>query len=108
MTRILITAVASFVMAGTLGYLLLPVLRALKAGASILEIGPYWHNNKSGTPIMAGLMFIITAIVMLLVNLGSMTDYTVFYVLLLSLCFGFIGFCCIHDTGTLGSSFESC
>ena len=92
MTRILITTVISFVLSGILGYLLLPVLRALKAGASILEIGPYWHNNKSGTPIMGGLMFILTAIIMLLVNMGSMADYTVFYVLLLSLCFGFIGF----------------
>ena len=92
MTRILITAVASFALSGVLGYLLLPMLRALKAGASILQIGPYWHNNKSGTPIMGGLMFIFTAIILLLVNLGSMADYTVFYVLVLSLCFGFIGF----------------
>ena len=92
MTRILITAVASFALSGLLGYLLLPVLHALKAGASILQIGPSWHNNKSGTPIMGGLMFIFTAIILLLVNLGSMGEYTVFYVLVLSLCFGFIGF----------------
>ena len=92
MTRILLTAVISCGLSGLLGYLLLPVLHALKAGASILQIGPSWHNNKSGTPIMGGLMFIFTAIIMLLVNIGSMADYTVFYVLALSLCFGVIGF----------------
>ena len=92
MTRILLTAVISFALSGVLGYLLLPVLHALKAGASILQIGPSWHNNKSGTPIMGGLMFIFAAIIMLLANLNSMSDYTVFYVLALSLCYGFIGF----------------
>ena len=92
MTRILLTAAVSCGLSGLLGYLLLPVLHALKAGASILQIGPSWHNNKSGTPIMGGLMFIFTAIIMLLVNIGSMQDYTVFYVLALALCFGVIGF----------------
>jgi len=92
MTRILLTAAVSCGLSGLLGYLLLPVLHALKAGASILQIGPSWHNNKSGTPIMGGLMFIFTAIIMLLVNIGSMEDYTVFYVLALALCFGVIGF----------------
>ena len=92
MTRVLLTAVISCALSGVLGYLLLPVLHALKAGASILQIGPSWHNNKSGTPIMGGLMFIFAAIIMLLANIGSMEDYSVFYVLVLSLCFGVIGF----------------
>ena len=35
MTRILITGVISFGLSGLFGYLLLPVLRALKAGQSI-------------------------------------------------------------------------
>ena len=92
MTRILISAVISFALSGILGYLLLPVLRALKVGQSIREVGPTWHNYKAGTPMMGGLMFIFAAILCLLGNLGFMKDYTVFYVLLLSLCFGFVGF----------------
>ena len=92
MTRILITVVLSFALSGVLGYLLLPVLRALKAGQSIREIGPTWHNYKAGTPMMGGLMFIFAAILVLLGNLPAMEDYSVFYVLALSLCFGFIGF----------------
>ena len=92
MTRILITAVISCALTGLLGYLLLPVLHALKAGASIREIGPTWHNKKTGTPIMGGLMFIFSSLLCLLGNLGSMEDYSVFYVMLLAMCFGLIGF----------------
>ena len=92
MTRILLTAAAWFVLSGLLGYLLLPVLRAMKAGQSIREIGPTWHNYKSGTPMMGGLMFIFAAILCLLMNAPAMEDYSVLYVLVLALCFGFIGF----------------
>ena len=92
MTRMLITAVAGFVLSGVIGYFLLPVLRALKAGQSIRELGPTWHNNKAGTPMMGGLMFIFAAIICLLGNLFTMEEYSVFYVLVLSLCFGFVGF----------------
>lgn len=92
MTRILITAVVACALSGVFGYFLIPILRTLKAGQSIREVGPTWHNNKTGTPMMGGLMFIGALIVCLLVNLPSMTEYSVFYVLIMSLCFGFIGF----------------
>lgn len=92
MTRILLTGVTACILSAMLGHLLLPVLRALKAGQSIREIGPTWHNYKAGTPMMGGLMFIFAAILCLLGNVPSMTDYSVFYVLSLALCFGFIGF----------------
>lgn len=92
MTRILITVLAGGVLAGLLGVLLLPVLRALKAGQSIREVGPTWHNNKAGTPMMGGLFFIFAVILCTLGNLPVMKDYTVFYVLALSLAFGLIGF----------------
>ena len=92
MTRILITGVVGCALSWALGHFLLPVLHALKAGASIREIGPTWHNNKTGTPIMGGLMFIFASILCLMGNLPSMTDYSVFFVLVLVLCHGFIGF----------------
>ena len=92
MTRILITGLVAAVLSGGIGYLLLPVLRALKAGQSIREIGPTWHNYKAGTPMMGGLMFIFATIIILLCNIPFMADYTVFFVLVLSLCFGFVGF----------------
>ena len=92
MTRVLIIAAVAAVLSGVLGRLLLPVLRALKAGQSIRELGPTWHNNKAGTPMMGGLMFIFASIICLLICIPTMTDYTVFYALIPALCFGFIGF----------------
>ena len=92
MTRVLIIAAVAAVLSGILGRLLLPVLRALKAGQSIRELGPTWHNNKAGTPMMGGLMFIFATIICLLICIPTMADYTVFYALIPALCFGFIGF----------------
>ena len=68
MLRVLLMAVASCALTGIIGWYLLPVLRALKAGQSIREVGPTWHNSKAGTPMMGGLMFILGAVVLLLVN----------------------------------------
>ena len=92
MTRILITAAVCGAVTGAIGWFLLPVLRALKAGQSIREAGPTWHNSKAGTPMMGGLMFIITAVACLLVSIPVMKDYSVFFVLGLGLCFGSVGF----------------
>ena len=92
MTRLIFTLLAAYVLTLVVGRVLLPVLRALKAGQSVRDIGPTWHNNKAGTPLMGGLMFIITAVLLLLINIPAMKDYSVFYVLGLSLCFGLVGF----------------
>ena len=91
-TRIIITAIVACGLSAAIGYLLLPILRALKAGQSIREVGPTWHNSKAGTPMMGGLMFILTAVLCLLVSIPTMTDFSVFYVLALGLCFGLVGF----------------
>ncbi len=92
MTRILITALAGGVLSGVLGYFLLPVLRALKAGQSLREIGPTWHNYKAGTPLMGGLMFIFALIICLIANAHFMKEFSAFYVLAVGLCFGLVGF----------------
>ncbi|MBQ3191990.1 MAG: phospho-N-acetylmuramoyl-pentapeptide-transferase [Oscillospiraceae bacterium] len=92
MTKIFAAAGFALVLSAVFGRLLIPVLRALKAGQSIREIGPTWHNYKAGTPMMGGLMFIFASIVVLLIHAFSMEEYTALYVLGLSLCFGFIGF----------------
>ena len=92
MTRVIVTAIVGAVLSGIIGWFLLPVLRALKAGQSIREVGPTWHNYKAGTPMMGGLMFVLAAIICLLINLFTMQEHTVFYVLALGLCFGAVGF----------------
>lgn len=92
MTRLLLTALLCCLLSGGIGYFLLPVLRALKAGQSVREIGPTWHNSKVGTPLMGGLMFIFATVICLLLNIPVMQDYTVFYALVPGLCFGLVGF----------------
>ncbi len=92
MTNIFAAAGFACVLSAIFGRLLIPVLRAMKAGQSIREIGPTWHNYKAGTPMMGGLMFIAATVVVLLCNAFTMEDYSVLYVLALALCYGFIGF----------------
>ena len=92
MTRLFVTVAAAAVLSGVIGYFLIPMLRAMKAGQSILQIGPTWHNVKSGTPMMGGLMFIFATLICLVVNAFTMGEYSALYVLGLALCFGFIGF----------------
>ena len=92
MTELFVAAGVACVLSAVFGRILIPVLRALKAGQSIREIGPTWHNYKAGTPMMGGLMFIAASIVVLGLNAFKMEDYSVFFVLIMALCFGFIGF----------------
>lgn len=65
--------ILSFAIAFLLGFVLIPWLRKLKFGQTILEDGPIWHKSKQGTPIMGGLMFIVSTIVTVIVVL--LTDY---------------------------------
>lgn len=92
MTSIIITALVSGALSGGIGYFLIPFLRAMKAGQSIREVGPTWHNYKAGTPMMGGIMFIAAAVLCLLFHIPTMQDHSVFYVLILALCFGLVGF----------------
>ena len=92
--KLILTILASFVASLILGKILIPVLRALKAGQSIREDGPTWHNSKAGTPTMGGLSFIGASVLSLVFGFSGMVsgDFTALYVLLLSLCFGLVGF----------------
>ena len=55
----IITAVIAFGVTAGLGFVIIPWLRKLKFGQTILDIGPSWHKSKQGTPNMGGLMFVI-------------------------------------------------
>ena len=55
----LIVAVIAFAVTALLGYVVIPYLRKLKFGQTILDIGPNWHKSKQGTPTMGGVMFIM-------------------------------------------------
>ena len=91
----LLCALGTFILTLLLGRMIIPALRALKAGQSIREIGPSWHKSKDGTPTMGGIMFILSAAAaMILCGWGGMMSgsYEHLFVLAFSLIFGGIGF----------------
>ena len=95
MLRIVISIVAAFVITALAGRWLIPVLRRMKAGQSIKEIGPTWHMTKQGTPTMGGLMFIFgTAVMVAVLGWPDFTagDLGGAFVFLFALVFGIIGY----------------
>ncbi len=68
-----LSALLSFVISFALGFAVIPWLRKLKFGQTILEEGPVWHKSKQGTPTMGGIMFIISTIISTIVVF--LTDY---------------------------------
>ncbi len=104
-----LAAAIAFGATALLGFGMVPWLRRLKFGQTILEIGPKWHKSKQGTPTMGGLMFAIGLLVSLAVvfitdrimggdiiageNLVRSAMYTkLFSGLIMALSLGMIGF----------------
>ena len=91
----LAAAATAFLVTAVVGKFLIPVLRALKAGQSIKEIGPNWHMTKQGTPTMGGIMFMVGIAVAVLVFCWqdmARGDWSALIVLALALVYGGIGF----------------
>ncbi len=103
--------VAGIAVTGVLGFVMIPWLRKLKFGQTILDIGPAWHKSKQGTPTMGGIMFIIGTVVAVAVTVitdklmgGAITESaaeifsgsalkTKFWSgLLMAISFGLVGF----------------
>ena len=107
---VLMSVALGFFISYLLGYVVIPLLRKLHFGQTILDIGPSWHKKKQGTPTMGGILIIAgfllsIAIVLLtdhfmggdLISLGSDKEkaglYTkIFAGVLMALAFAFIGF----------------
>lgn len=68
------SAVLAFAISAVLGKYLIPYLHKLNFGQTILDIGPSWHKNKQGTPIMGGIMFIAAISIVTIIS-------TVIYIL---------------------------
>ncbi len=69
--------------------LLIPFLRKLKFGQSILEDGPSWHAKKQGTPTMGGLGIILGFLVSGIIFVHSLKGLMV---MLCAVLFGAVGF----------------
>lgn len=102
---LLVTVVSAFLITSVIGMWLIPFLRRLHFGQTILDIGPAWHKSKQGTPTMGGIMFIagitiaiLTGWLTLELSEQGVADASAagsFYLwggLLMALAFGLIGF----------------
>ena len=103
----LIAALVAFLATAGLGYIVIPYLKRLKFGQTILDIGPNWHKDKQGTPTMGGIMMIAGVLLSLVVaytysaisggrfatELKTSYRLTVFLAgLIMALCMAAIGF----------------
>ena len=66
---VIIAAVVAFAVTAASGYIVIPFLRKLKFGQTILDIGPNWHKEKQGTPTMGGVMIVLGVLVSIAVTL---------------------------------------
>lgn len=64
-------AVTAMIIAGLGGLWLIPFLRKIHFGQTILDIGPAWHKAKQGTPIMGGFLFIVGSIAATVIGYSS-------------------------------------
>ncbi len=93
---------AAFLLTALSGKWVIPFLRKLKYGQTIREDGPTWHNNKQGTPVMGGIMFIFGIVVAAVVGALTMklnhtatTGLNQLYLtagVVMALAFGALGF----------------
>lgn len=102
---LLVTVVSAFLITSVIGMWLIPFLRRLHFGQTILDIGPAWHKSKQGTPTMGGIMFIAGITIAILAGwltlelseqgVADASAAGSFYLwggLLMALVFGLIGF----------------
>ena len=81
--------IISFIITVIFEPILIPFLRKLKFGQTILEDGPSWHGKKQGTPTMGGIAFILATVV---AGLIFTKDVKTGGILLCGVLFGLIGF----------------
>jgi len=84
--------VISFLVSVVVGPVVIPWLRELKFGQQILEEGPKWHEKKSGTPTMGGIIFIVGVVLASIVALLVEFNIRLLMMALIAAGFGAIGF----------------
>ena len=95
MLKLFLSLIVSVIAVLLIGPRVLPVLRKLKFGQSIYELGPKSHQVKQGTPTMGGLMFAAVTVVAALVFHGAWYGFADFTLALIfvsvgSLLVGFV------------------
>ena len=82
----------TFLATVVLARIFIPVLKSVKMGQKILDIGPRWHKGKEGTPTMGGLFFIAAAFIPVVAGALWTKDYIMVIHYLFVLFNGMIGF----------------
>ena len=93
--KLVVAFFVSLLATAVVGYFLVPALRRMKAGQSIRDDGPVWHNKKQGTPTMGGLMFISgITLACLIVGFNELRagSFSHIFVLLFAIVYAAIGF----------------
>ncbi|MGM7701074.1 phospho-N-acetylmuramoyl-pentapeptide-transferase [Pseudalkalibacillus sp. Hm43] len=93
-TTLIVTLLASFIVAVVLSPIFIPFLKRLKFGQSIREEGPKSHQKKSGTPTMGGIVIIVSLLISTLFIALYFGLFTTETMILLFVTFGYgvIGF----------------
>lgn len=66
---ILLPILTAFIISVIIGPIFIPFLKRLKFGQSIREDGPRSHLNKSGTPTMGGIIFLLSTLLTTIIGL---------------------------------------
>ncbi|MGN1120874.1 MAG: phospho-N-acetylmuramoyl-pentapeptide-transferase, partial [Eubacteriales bacterium] len=92
LTAFVIEAGICFLATAVLGKIFIPVLKSVKMGQKILDIGPRWHKSKEGTPTMGGLFFIVPVLIVGSVSAIRFHEPMLFVHLAFLMANGAIGF----------------
>lgn len=65
---LIVAAITGFGVTALSGFVFIPFLKKIHFGQTILDIGPKWHKDKQGTPIMGGFMFMFGTLIAVLVG----------------------------------------
>ncbi|WP_062197768.1 phospho-N-acetylmuramoyl-pentapeptide-transferase [Massilibacterium senegalense] len=90
----IMTLFVAFIIAIVISPFFIPFLQRLKFGQSIRKEGPSWHQSKSGTPTMGGIV-ILLSVVLATIGIGIFFDVMnveTYLLLFVLLGYGLIGF----------------
>ncbi|MDO9585114.1 MAG: phospho-N-acetylmuramoyl-pentapeptide-transferase, partial [Syntrophales bacterium] len=89
--RTIYAAITALIICFIFGPYLIGKLRSLQIGQAIREDGPQTHLSKKGTPTMGGILIIFAVVISTLLWANIKVDY-IWYVVMVTVGFGLIGF----------------
>ena len=93
LTKAVLALMIGFILSTFIGFILIPILKRMKAGQRISVYLADSHKNKAGTPTMGGLIFILSTVITMIV-LYAMGKLEFSYNLLI-VVFVFVSYACI-------------